>query len=194
MYSLCISDYLIQDVWVRIHFHYIKVVITCICMLVNLQSKPLFPEHAHVKRGLSCGKRRRKETKRSFLKSASSLSLFHQKPISCEKKKETNPHTCVHRGWSLTLREVREVSTCRYTHLRKPVNRSHVFSVLHDTCSSGLWHGCERNSLWARVTLPLVHRTHGRAQRCPTTQANTDLGFSGAAEGLWLKFVLSLKD
>lgn len=78
---------------VHIHFHYIKVVITCICMLVKLQSKPLFPEHAHVKRGLSCGKRRRKETKRSFLQSASSLSLFHQKPISCEKKtKQTHTH------------------------------------------------------------------------------------------------------
>lgn len=121
-----------------------------------------------------------KKWKEAFFRVLPPCLFFTKNPFPVRKKKTTNPHTCIHRGWSLTLREVREVSTCRYAHLRKPVNRSHVFSVLHDTCSSGLWHGGERNSLWARVALPLVHRTHARAQRCPNAQANTDLGISGA--------------
>lgn len=88
-----------------------------------------------------------KKRKEAFFRVLPPCLFFTKNPFPVRKKQNKPTHTCVHRGWSLTLREVREVSTCRYAHLRKPVNRSHVFSVLHDTCSSGLWHGGERNSL-----------------------------------------------
>lgn len=192
MYSHCISDYLIQDVWFTFISTTSKLSLrVSACLLSYSQSLYFLNMHMWnvvclVERGE--GKKR----KEAFFRVLPPCLFFTKNPFPVRKKQNKPTHTCVHRGWSLTLREVREVSTCRYAHLRKPVNRSHVFSVLHDTCSSGLWHGGERNSLWARVALPLVHRTHARAQRCPTAQANTDLGISGAAEGLWLKFVLPL--
>lgn len=82
---------------------------------------------------------------------------------------ERGVHTCV------------QAHTHARTHsyLRRLVNRSNVFSVLHNTCCSVFWHKGKKKvlkagslSLYGAVALSLIHHTH----LCPETfhLENTD--------------------